>query len=79
MGTGLLFPGVKRPGREVDHSPQSSAEVKNSRNYATTHQYILMAWCLVKHGDSFAFTSLSVHNQSESTEDGYIIHIHPNL
>jgi hypothetical protein len=22
------FPGVKRPGREVDHSPSSSAEVK---------------------------------------------------
>jgi len=27
MGTGS-FPGVKRPGRGVDHPPQSSAEVK---------------------------------------------------
>ena len=27
MGTGL-FPGVKRPGREVDHPPPSSAEFK---------------------------------------------------
>jgi hypothetical protein len=27
MGTGTL-PGVKRPGRGVDHSPRSSAEVK---------------------------------------------------
>ena len=27
MGTGL-FPGVKRPGRRVDHPPPSSAEVK---------------------------------------------------
>jgi hypothetical protein len=26
---GALFPGVKRPGREADHSPPSSAEVKN--------------------------------------------------
>jgi hypothetical protein len=26
---GVLFPGVKRPGREADHSPPSSAEVKN--------------------------------------------------
>ena len=27
MGTGC-FPGVKRPGRGVDHPPPSSAEVK---------------------------------------------------
>jgi hypothetical protein len=25
---GLLFPGVKWPGREADHSPPTSAEVK---------------------------------------------------
>ena len=30
MGTGSL-PGVKRPGRGVDHPPSSSAEVKDSR------------------------------------------------
>jgi hypothetical protein len=30
MGTGGPFPGAKpRPGRDTDHSPQSSAEVKN--------------------------------------------------
>jgi hypothetical protein len=28
MGTRGSFPGVKRPGRESDHSPPSSAEVK---------------------------------------------------
>jgi hypothetical protein len=28
MGTMGSFPGVKRPGREADHSPPSSAEVK---------------------------------------------------
>jgi hypothetical protein len=28
MGTRGSFPGVKRPGREADHSPPSSAEVK---------------------------------------------------
>ena len=27
--TGDLFPGVKRPGCEVNHSPPSSVEVKN--------------------------------------------------
>jgi hypothetical protein len=29
MGTGHSFPGLKRLGREVDHSPPSDAEVKN--------------------------------------------------
>jgi hypothetical protein len=27
--SGALFSGVKRPGREVDHSPPASVEVKN--------------------------------------------------
>jgi hypothetical protein len=26
--TGALFPGTKRPGRETDHSPPSSAQIK---------------------------------------------------
>jgi hypothetical protein len=28
MGKTVSFPGVKRPWREADHSPPSSAEVK---------------------------------------------------
>jgi hypothetical protein len=40
--TGVLSSGVKRPGREADHSPPSSAEVKNP-------PHVFMAWCLVKH------------------------------
>jgi hypothetical protein len=28
MGTGGSFPGVKRQGREADHSPPTGAEVK---------------------------------------------------
>ena len=28
----FYFPGVKRPGRDVNHSPPSSAEVKNDWN-----------------------------------------------
>jgi hypothetical protein len=32
MGTGGPFPGAKvRPGRDADHSPPSSAEVKNEQ------------------------------------------------
>jgi hypothetical protein len=29
LGTGALSPGVKRLGREADHSPPSSAEIEN--------------------------------------------------
>jgi hypothetical protein len=35
---GALSPGVKRPGREADHSQPSSAEVKNIWSiYALSH------------------------------------------
>jgi hypothetical protein len=33
---GALTPGVKRSGREADHSPPSSAEVKNTWRYTPT-------------------------------------------
>jgi hypothetical protein len=42
--------GIKRQGREADHSPPSIAEVKNG-----THPHVFMAWCLMKHGDNFVF------------------------
>jgi hypothetical protein len=32
---GILSPGVKRPGREVDHSPPTSAEVKKMWIYTS--------------------------------------------
>jgi len=51
MGTGALSLGVKRPGREADHSPPSSSEVKNAWNYDSNPQYVFKAWCLVKHRD----------------------------
>jgi hypothetical protein len=35
-GGGSVSPGVKRPGREVDHSPQTSAEVKKMWIYTST-------------------------------------------
>jgi hypothetical protein len=35
---GVLTLGVKRPGREADHSPPSSADVKNSWSYTSTPQ-----------------------------------------
>jgi hypothetical protein len=53
MGTGGSFPAVKRSGREANHSPPSTAEVKNAWSYNSTPQYVFMAWCLVKHRDIF--------------------------
>jgi hypothetical protein len=43
MGTGGSFPGVKRPGREADHSPPTSAEVKKIWIYTSTSPYAFMA------------------------------------
>jgi hypothetical protein len=40
------------PYSKADHSPLSSAEVKNARSYASTPN-IFMAWCLIKHRDTF--------------------------
>jgi hypothetical protein len=37
-----LSPGVKRPGRDADHSPPTSAEVKNTWNYTSTPPYVFM-------------------------------------
>jgi hypothetical protein len=42
------FPGVRRPGRDADHSSTSSAEVKNAWSYTSTPQYAFIAWCSVK-------------------------------
>jgi hypothetical protein len=47
--------GVKRPGREADHSQPSSIEVNNAWSYTSTSPYVFMAWYSVKHWDSFAF------------------------
>jgi hypothetical protein len=43
--SGPLFLGVKRPGREADHSPPPSAEVKNAWSYTSTSLYAFMALC----------------------------------
>jgi len=40
---------LKRPGREADHLPPYSVEVKNAWSYTSTPPYIFMAWCLIKH------------------------------
>jgi hypothetical protein len=53
---GALSLGVTRLGREADHSPPASAEVKKSWVYTSILLYSFMAQCLVKHRNSFTFT-----------------------
>jgi hypothetical protein len=43
MGGGGPFSGVQRPGREADHSPPASAEVKKMWIYTSTLPYAFMA------------------------------------
>jgi len=44
----FFSPRGKQPGRETDHTPPSSAEVKNAW-YTTASPYVFMAWCSIKH------------------------------
>lgn len=53
VGNGDAFSGLKRLGREAYHSYLSSAEVKNVQIYISTHLYILMSSCRIKHRDFF--------------------------
>jgi hypothetical protein len=48
---GALSPGVKRQGRETDHSPTTSAEVKKMWIYISTPPIRLHG--VVKHRDNF--------------------------
>jgi hypothetical protein len=43
MVSGPLSPGVKRPRRESDHSPPTTAEVKKMLIYTSTPPYAFMA------------------------------------
>jgi hypothetical protein len=54
IDSGGSFPGIKRPGREADHSPSSSAEVKNGGTIPPLLR--TSSWCgtqLIKLRDNF--------------------------
>jgi hypothetical protein len=53
---GLLSPEMKRQGREADHSPPSSGEVKNAWSCASPPPYVFMACFLFKHKENFTLT-----------------------
>jgi hypothetical protein len=44
---GALSPGVKRPGCQANHSPQTSAEVKKIWIYTSTPPYAFMVSRLI--------------------------------
>jgi hypothetical protein len=60
MGTRGSFLGIKWLGYETDHSPPSSAGVKNAWSYTSTPPYTFMAWCSVKAQGQFYLTCFSV-------------------
>jgi hypothetical protein len=43
--------GVKQPKPEANHSPPSTAEVKNAWSNTATPPYFFMAWHFIKHRD----------------------------
>jgi hypothetical protein len=50
---GALSPGVKRQGREADHSPPTSAEVKKMWIYTSPHTPSWRGALLLRHRDNF--------------------------
>jgi hypothetical protein len=55
---GTISLGVERPGRESDHSPPSSAEVKMLGAVPPLPQCVFMTLWLIAHRDNFNFTIL---------------------
>jgi hypothetical protein len=51
---------VKRPELEANHSPPSSAKVKNAWSHTSTPQCVFMAWCSLKHRDNLTFTFIGL-------------------
>jgi hypothetical protein len=60
---------VKHLGHGADHSPPSSAKVKNVWSYTSISQYVFMAWCLVKHRNNFTFTFTDRKKKECQTDD----------
>jgi hypothetical protein len=68
MGMGALSLGLKRPGREADHSPPSIAEVKECMELHLQPQYAFIPWCLDEHRDKFTFFMKLIQSGSVECE-----------
>jgi hypothetical protein len=55
---------IKQPEREAEHSLPPSVEDKNAWSYTSNSLYVFMAWCLIKHRESFTFNDIHVANIS---------------
>jgi len=66
----FFFPNrVKRPGRNVNHSPPSSEEVKNDRSYTSSSPICLHAWTATTSSSCFySVTTLSNGRMSYEVE-----------
>jgi hypothetical protein len=58
-------PGAKRPVRETDHSPLSSAEVRNASIYTLTQPCVFIAWYFVQHRDFTFFFNWLLQSLSD--------------
>jgi hypothetical protein len=54
--------GVKRPGREADNLPSSSAETKNVWIYSPYPQYAVTAWCSFEAQGHLYLLYLNLHD-----------------
>jgi len=57
IGTGVVYPEVKRPGCDVDHLPPTSDEAKNEWRYISRYSPYLL------HGDSISLRTASNYLQ----------------
>jgi hypothetical protein len=58
-----ISPDVKWPGHQPDHTPPSSAEVKNVWSHTFIPTYVFVAWYL---GDKFTFYN-EVNNHAKKS------------
>jgi hypothetical protein len=61
---GSLSLEIKWPRCEADHSPPSSAEVKNAWSYTSSRQYAFVMWCSVKAQRQLYLYSASIRASS---------------
>jgi hypothetical protein len=70
VGTWRSFPHkAKRFESQADHSPSSSAEIRNEWSYTSTSLYVFMASCLIKQKDKFTLPFRSKNSLTEADRE----------
>jgi hypothetical protein len=76
--TGVLSPEVKGPGREADHSPVTSANIKETWICTSTHPFAYMVYCSLLSTWTIFFFFLHCKRKPEistRTEPSYSIQV----